>query len=202
MGTARGTDWTDLLELTTCLPLKRSDVAKCFDEANGCQRVRSADSLSSSLSRSYLLVITFACLYVWVPLLLPLQIYHKTICCCASFKAFPIFLFIRCTFCNKLATRSFIVATTASATAMAPQAFNFSLHFLLFKAKKNREEAEVRRSRRKWMKHTERHCEAVCKWLFAHNKWTRCAATVPLLSSLFWLLFPLPSVRVSLVSSL
>lgn len=35
------------------------------------------------------------------------------------------------------------MVTSASATAMAPQAFNFALHFLLFKAKKNREEAEV-----------------------------------------------------------
>lgn len=106
--------------------------------------VQSADYLSSSLS----------CSYIRTYWLLPMDIgmcvctlfqyfhfYHKTICWCATFKAFPIFLcsfaFIRCTFCNKVASRSFIVATAATAAA-APQRPKHSISLYIFYCLKQR----------------------------------------------------------------
>lgn len=152
MGPARsgqalhGLNWTGLLAarlLTTCQPLKRSDVAKCFDEANGCQ---------FSQLTTYRAVYP-ALTYIHTYWLLPMDIgmcvctlfqyfhfYHKTICWCATFKAFPIFLcsfaFIRCTFCNKVASRSFIVATAAA----APQRPKHSISLYIFYCLKQRME--------------------------------------------------------------
>lgn len=97
--------------------------------------------------------------------------YHKTICWCATFKAFPIFLcsfaFIRCTFCNKVASRSFIVATAAAA---APQRPKHSISLYIFYCLKQRMEKRKEEGERE--ENTLQDIVKLFANVSAHNKWT------------------------------
>lgn len=99
--------------------------------------------------------------------------YHKTICWCATFKAFPIFLcsfaFIRCTFCNKVASRSFIVATAATAAA-APQRPKHSISLYIFYCLKQRMEKRKEEGERE--ENTLQDIVKLFANVSAHNKWT------------------------------